>query len=167
MSLLLSAMIAAGPVGQSLPDVTLVTLDGDTLELKALKGNILLIDFWATWCPPCRAEMPFFNELYEKYKDQGVMIIGINMDEPEPPVRRFLQKLGIAYPVARGTSRKEGRAFGGILGLPTTIVVDAKGVIRARAVGFHPREYFEGWIQKLLKERENTPGSKATEPHSP
>ncbi len=158
MNVLLYAVLSvSGPTGRPVPDLTLITLQGDTLQLGALRGNILLIDFWATWCPPCRAEMPFFNDLYQKYRDQGVLVIGINIDERESTVRRFIEKLGITYPVVMGTSRREGRAFGGIVGLPTTFVVDAEGRIRARAVGFHPREYFEGWIRKLLEERDASP----------
>ncbi len=159
MNWLLWSLVAAGPAGRSVPDLTLITLKGDTLHLADLRGHVVIVDFWATWCPPCRAEMPFFNELYKTYRDSGVVILGINLDEPRDKVERFLKKLGIEYPVALGRSHREGQAFGGILGLPTTFVVDPDGTIRARAVGYHPREYFEGWIKKLLRERSSGEGS--------
>ena len=159
MSWIFLGLVAAGPIGQPVPDLTLVTLQGDTLRFADLRGHVLIVDFWATWCPPCRAEMPFFNELHKTYRDSGVVVLGINLDEPRSKVEKFLEKLGVEYPVVLGRTSREARAFGGILGLPTTFVVDARGIIRARAVGYHPREYFEGWIQKLLRERDSGGGS--------
>jgi len=159
MTGMLLVLVAADPIGQSVPELTLLTVKGDTVRLGDLKGKVVIVDFWATWCPPCRAEMPFFNELYKTYRDSNVVVLGVNLDEPRDRVVAFLGKLGIEYPVALGRSDREGKAFGGILGLPTTFVVDAQGIIRARAVGYHPREYFEGWIKKLLREQNPRGGS--------
>ncbi len=150
----LQPLRAAGKIGEPLPSPFKVqTLKGKTIDLSQTGARVLIVDLWATWCPPCRAEVPNFVDLYKKYKKQGLLIVGIDVDEPVSRVKGFVQRYKVNYPIVLG-GRRELSMVGGVNGLPTTLIIDARGVIRAKAVGFHPREYFEQWILRLLQEAE-------------
>lgn len=149
----------AGPVAQepgqagaqrAAPDFQLKTLDGQVLQLSSLKGKVVLLDFWATWCPPCRAEIPHFNALYAAYKERGLEIVGVSLDEGgDGPVRAFVQQNGMAYAVGMGDSRLT-QAYGGIQGIPTTFLIDREGKIARKYVGYQDKEVFEKEIRRLL-----------------
>ena len=134
------------------PDFEVTALDGSVLQLSALKGKVVLVDFWATWCPPCVAEVPHFNELYTNYKDQGFEIVGLSTDEGgDGVVRSFVKSHGVRYPVAM--AREEiARSYGGIHGLPTTFLIDKKGDVVKRYLGYRDKKEFEKEIRKLLSE---------------
>ncbi len=132
------------------PDFTLEKLGGGKVSLSDYRGKILIIDFWATWCPPCRMEMPEFVELYRDYADKGVEIIGISIDQnPQAVLPAFVEKYKINFPILL-TDRKVDRAYGGISGIPTTFVVDREGKVYKQYVGMRPREVFEEAIKALL-----------------
>ncbi len=132
------------------PDFQLKTLDGQMLQLSALKGKVVLLDFWATWCPPCKAEIPHFKELYTGYKDRGLEIIGASLDEGgEGPVKAFVQQNGVTYPVGLADSRL-AQAYGGIQGIPTTFLIDREGKIAKKYIGYQDKEVFEKEIRRLL-----------------
>ena len=134
------------------PDFQVTTLDGRSLQLSSLKGKVVMVDFWATWCPPCLEELPHFKELYGQYKDKGFEMIGISLDEEGPgPVASFLREHDISYPVAMGGDRLL-QNFGGILGLPTTFLLDKNGRIVFRHIGYQEKQVFEKEIQQLLAE---------------
>ncbi len=134
------------------PDFQLTDLKGNPLVLSSLQGKVVLLDFWATWCPPCREEMPHFKELYAAYRGQGLEIVGVALDQGgEEVVRPFAQKNGVLYPIAIGNSRLT-QAYGGIRGIPTTFLIDKKGRIAAKFVGYRPKEIFESQIKALLAE---------------
>jgi cytochrome c biogenesis protein CcmG/thiol:disulfide interchange protein DsbE len=107
-----------------------------------------VLDFWATWCPPCRAEIPDFIDLQNEYGSQGVQIVGIALDEPEK-VLAFARQNGMNYPVLLG-SDEVSMKYGGIEGIPTTFIIDRDGKIVNRFEGFRPREVFETEIKKVL-----------------
>jgi len=133
-------------------DFTVKTLDGNSLRLSSLKGKVVLLDFWATWCPPCRAEVPHFKKLYDQYKGKGLEIIGLALDEEgEAAVRPFAQQNGIHYPLAIG-SQDLAQSYGGIFGIPTTFLIDKQGKIAQKYVGYHEKAEFEKEIQALLAE---------------
>ncbi len=135
------------------PDFELPDVNGKKVRLSDFKGKIIILDFWATWCPPCRAEIPGFVELYKKYKDKGVEIIGISLDEGGvKDVVPFMKEFGINYHVLIG-NYKVTQDYGGIRGIPTTFVIDRKGNIRAKYVGYRPKEVFERDIITLLNEK--------------
>ncbi|MFQ5867738.1 MAG: TlpA disulfide reductase family protein [bacterium] len=133
------------------PDFTLSKLDGNSLTLSDFKGKVIILNFWATWCPPCRMEIPDFVELYEKYKDEGLLIIGVNLDGGDSrSVKQFLEKYKINYPIVLGNV-KVTEDYGGIRAIPTTFVIDRNGNIREKYVGYRPRATFEDQAKKLLE----------------
>lgn len=140
--------------GQQLPvpQVTLTGLNGEKLDLSGYKGNVVLVDFWATWCDPCRAEIPHFIELQNKYRDQGFRVVGISMDDSSGPVREFYQQFKMNYPVAMGSAKLAER-FGGVLGLPVSFLIGRDGRIYARHVGETEASVFESEIKQLLLKR--------------
>jgi peroxiredoxin len=130
------------------PAFTLVDLTGKNVSLSDFKGKVVVLDFWATWCPPCRREIPDFISLQKQYASQGVQIIGIALDEPEK-VQAFARDNGMNYPVLLGNDAITAK-YGGIEGIPTTFIIDKTGRIVNKFEGFRPRETFEAEIKKLL-----------------
>ena len=133
------------------PDFILPLLDGGQLRLSSLRGKVVLLDFWATWCVPCREETPHFVELQKKYGDRGLQIIGVSMDDSPDPVHPFYQQFHINYPVVMGTA-EVGSAYGGVLGLPIAFLIDRDGLIYAKHMGATDPQVFEKDITALLGE---------------
>lgn len=134
------------------PDFELTDLAGNSISRSGLKGKVVLLDFWATWCPPCRAEVPHFKELHDEYADQGLEIVGVSVDEGgEAVVRPFVEANGIEYATAMSNDEIV-RAFGGIRGIPTTFMIDKEGRISRKYVGYQDKAVFEEEIRKLLAE---------------
>ncbi len=130
------------------PDFTLPGIGKTTVRLSDYKGKVIILDFWATWCPPCRAEIPGFIKLQEKYGDR-LQIIGVSVDQNGPAaVEPFARKYGINYPIAYADGRVV-QAYGGITGIPTTFVIDPDFKIRRKYVGYQSLEVFERDIQAL------------------
>ena len=136
---------------QLAPDFALPDLSGNTVTLSSHRGKVVLLDFWATWCEPCREETPHFVDLQNRYGPQGLQILGVSMDDSPEPVRDFAHKFQINYPVVMGNA-KTGQLYGGILGLPVAYLIDRKGRIRSRHIGATNPEVFEKEIPGLLKE---------------
>lgn len=132
------------------PEFSLTDLSGQTLRLSNFKGKVVLLDFWATWCGPCRMEIPGFVELQNKYRDQGFQVIGVSMDDGPEPVRDFYKEFKMNYPVAMGND-KLGEIYGGVLGLPTSFVIGRDGRIYAKHVGASDVSVFEEEIKTLLQ----------------
>ena len=130
------------------PDFTLPKLKGGNLTLSSLKGKVIILDFWAVRCPPCRKEIPAFVELYKKYKDKGLEIIGICLDS-EATVKPFAEKMEMNYPLVFG-NQKLDQQYGGIRYIPTTFIIDKQGNITKKHIGYVSRETFEKEIKELL-----------------
>jgi len=138
--------------GFTAPDFALETLDGQTLTLSDLRGQLVLVNFWATWCPSCRAEMPAIQQVYEQYRDQGFMVLAVNMQESNTQVTAFAGQSGLAFPILMDTS---GRVFDlyRVNALPSTFFVDGAGVIREVIVGGPmARAFVESRVTSLLAE---------------
>jgi peroxiredoxin len=131
------------------PDFSLMDLSGTRVSLSEYRGKVVLLDFWATWCDPCKTEIPHFTEMQSRYGPQGLQVIGVSMDDDEKPVRDFQQQFKMNYPVAMGNADLAGQ-YGGILGLPITFVIDRQGRIAARHIGATDASVFEAEIRNLL-----------------
>ena len=129
------------------PDFTLRDLRGNQVSLSDFRGQPVILNFWATWCMPCRAEIPYLEALHRKYKDQGAVIIGANTETNYMKVKQFAQPR-ISYTVLLdGSTQSEPYD---IKGIPCTYYIDRKGIVRHRSVGFAPGD--EGVIEKKIKE---------------
>jgi cytochrome c biogenesis protein CcmG/thiol:disulfide interchange protein DsbE len=138
---------------QTAPDFALTSTDGKTVKLSDYKGKVVIIDFWATWCPPCRRGVPDLISLKKEYKDKGLEIIGISLDKisrgTEGNVVPFIKEYGINYPIVHGTMEVT-QQYGGIRSIPTSFVIDRGGKIVANYVGLVPKENFEKDVIKVL-----------------
>lgn len=120
--------------GRQAPDFTLPTLDEQTISLSDLRGQRVLINFWATWCGPCRIEMPVIERIYERYRDQGFVVLAVNVEEPEDRVRPFVAELGLTFPILLDENGDVVRQYG-IVGLPTSVFVNRDGLIFQQHLG--------------------------------
>jgi thiol-disulfide isomerase/thioredoxin len=144
--------------GDSVPGFTLMNLQGERVSFSNLEGRAVVLNFWATWCPPCRREMPLLDSVQQKYGSRGLTIVGIDLDEPAAVVRAYVESIGVSYPIwvdapanAPGvdTTRALYNRFGGI-GLPTTFFIDRNGVIRQRQIGELNRAFLQNGIEAIL-----------------
>ncbi len=136
------------------PDFSLDTLQGEQIKLSDLRGKIVVVNFWATWCLPCRAETPALEKTYEQYKDSGVVILGVNLTDQDSlrDVESFVQEFELTYPIPLDRDGGVGFLYQ-IQGLPTTFFINREGIIRTVVVGGPMSETFiRSKIEALLRE---------------
>lgn len=133
------------------PDFSLSPLNGKALRLSDFRGKVVLVDFWASWCVPCRDETPHFVELQNRYGDRGFEMIGVSMDDDVQPAKKFYDEFHINYPVVMGNA-KIGEAYGGVLGVPIAFLIDREGRIAAKHTGATDAVVFEREVNLLLRE---------------
>lgn len=133
-------------------DFTLIDLDGTERTLSQQKGNVVLVDFWATWCPPCVEEIPHLKDFYEKYQDQGLILWGVSLDNKKEKIIEFVQKHDINYTILIGNQTVANQY--NVQGIPTTILYDKENRIARKHVGFASgmEEQLEEEIRELLNE---------------
>ena len=138
--------------GKPAPDFTLESLEGKNIQLSGYKGQAVLLNFWATWCGPCKIEMPWFVELQKEYGPQGLQIVGVAMDDAsKEDIAKFVKEMGVNYPILIG-KEDVGNQYGGVNVLPTTFFIDRDGKIVAREFGLQSRSLFVDNIKKSLSQ---------------
>jgi peroxiredoxin len=138
------------------PDFSLESLDGKTVRLSDLRGKAVLLNFWATWCGPCKIEMPWFVELQNQYASQGFQIIGVAMDEAsKEDIGKFAKDMGVNYPILIG-KEAVGEQYGGVPALPETFVIGRDGKIVDKILGLRGKAEIEDSIRKALNTRPAT-----------
>lgn len=115
-------------------DVLLTDLDGKQFRISDYRGRVVLVNFWAAWCAPCAQEIPQFVAMQNKYRDQGLQVVGVSVEDMESELRAFCAKNHVNYPVVRG-DQTVADSFGGVLGLPTTVLIDKDGAIYKKYPG--------------------------------
>lgn len=148
----LAAAAGVASANAAVPRFTLTTPDGTPVTSESLAGKVVLLNFWATWCPPCRVEMPGFQRVYDRFRGDGFVVLGVAMDAGGTEgVRHFLAERGITYPVAMATPAAV-RDFGGVRLLPTSYLIDRDGRIRNEVSGLFTSVALEQAIGRLLRE---------------
>jgi peroxiredoxin len=135
-------------VGEAMPELTF-ELDGKPVKLSDYRGKMVVLNFWATWCSPCRVEMPDFEALSRSRPD--VVFIGINQQENEPPVRKFAAELGVSFPLLLDRTGDIAASFGVLNNLPTTFFVDAGGVVQKSQIGALTRSQMTKYLDELAQ----------------
>ena len=139
--------------GQPAPDFELQSLDDKTIHLHDFRGKAVLLNFWATWCEPCKIEMPWFEELQKQYGPQGLQVVGIAMDDAsKEDIAKFTHDMGVTYTVLLG-KESVGDAYGGIPFLPATFYIDREGKVVDKVMGLKGRAEIESNIKKTLTQR--------------
>lgn len=155
-------VVACGRPGSAVPqginqgnrarDFTLTSLDGSDVSLSDYRGNVVLVNLWATWCGPCRAEIPDLEAAYRAHEDEGFVVLGINVEEPRQAVEPFVDEMDMTYPVLLDEGGQVLKEYRG-LGLPMSLLVDREGVIQVRHIGFLTEKQLESYLAKHLREQ--------------
>ena len=139
-------------IGNLAPDFELPALDGKNLKLSDLRGKAVLLNFWATYCGPCKIEMPWFVELQKEYGPQGFQIVGVAMDDASlEDIAKFAKEMGVNYPILLG-KESVGQSYGGVSVLPTTFFLDRDGKLIAREFGLQSRSVFVDHIKRAMSQ---------------
>ena len=154
--LILAFLLSAGTLSaersllnQPAPQFSRPDLQGSRIDLAQFRGKVVLLNFWATWCAPCRLEMPQFVQWQQQLGPQGLQILGVSIDDTEAPVRPFAAKMRLDYPVVMGTANLGG-LYGGVYGVPVTFLIDRHGIVRARFNGGSDTTPIHAEMLKLL-----------------
>ncbi|HUG41831.1 MAG TPA: TlpA disulfide reductase family protein [Longimicrobiales bacterium] len=146
------AALGVGDAGPPAADIRVTTLEGESIRLSDLRGQVVLVNFWATWCAPCRVEMPGFEKVYEKYRDRGFSIVALSTDRGETgAVADWVGERGLTFPIGMA-SAEAVRAFGGARTLPTSFLIDRQGRIRHTVRGLFARPALDQAVARLLSE---------------
>jgi len=144
-------LLAAGCAtaeGEKAADFALPSIDGTTVKLSDYRGKIVILNFWASWCPPCRKELPDFAAFHRENREKGVAVVGIAVDEAVPAIKKLVAESGVGYPVVLG-DRKLQADYGGIRAVPTTFVIDKAGTIVKKHLGMMSKADLEAAVKAI------------------
>ncbi len=132
-------------------DFTMKDVEGKDVSLQSYKGKVILLDFWATWCGPCKVEIPHFIEFQQKYGPKGLQVVGVSVDDPVDKLAPYVKEMGMNYPVLQGLGHDAVQdAYGPILGIPVSVMISRDGKICATHTGLTGKDVFEKEIESLL-----------------
>ena len=153
LSLMLTPMAYSQAAATKAPNFSLKTVDNKTIKLSSYKDQVVYLDFWASWCEPCRKSFPWMQKLHNQYRKQGLRVITINLDKDKKETLRFLREFRIGFPVALDPEGKVATRYG-VKAMPSSYLIDRKGRIRDVHLGFLEKDQksIENKIKKLLKE---------------
>ena len=143
-------LTAAPVVGYPAPDFTLTDLDGNAVRLSDFRGKVVFLNFWATWCPPCRAEMPEMEELHQEYQDKDVVIIGVDLGEFRSSVKSFVEENGYSWTFVIDSTGEVARDYM-VTGIPSSFSIDEDGIIRALQVGAMSKAVMEARLAEAMQ----------------
>ena len=145
-----TALVEGTQAGDRAPDFQLQNLDGQTVSLGNLQGKPVLINFWATWCSPCRSEMPYIQEIYEEWADKGLVVLAINIGENSAKAEEFMQNYNLSFTVLLDTKQDVAQRYN-ISGIPTTFFIDKDGIIQDKVIGaFQNKTQIETRLSKIM-----------------
>jgi len=150
---LLALPVMAGMTNGSAPDFTLKSASGENLKLSEYRGEVVLINFWASWCGPCRQEMPLLDELHQRYKSLGFTVLGVNVEEDSSQARKLLQDLPVSFPVLFDDQSRVSRQYD-VVAMPSTVLVDRNGQLRYLHQGYKPglEDVYLEQVRELIRE---------------
>jgi len=148
-----TSLASSGLEGRSAPDFALKSSTGENLRLSEYRGEVVMVNFWATWCGPCRQEMPLLDELYQRYERVGFNLLGVNIDDDSRKAMKMIEELGVNFPVLFD-SRKEVSKLYEVEAMPVTVLIDREGNVRYVHHGYKPgyEEKYLDQIRSLLRE---------------
>ena len=132
-------------------DFTMKDVEGRDVSLESFKGKVVILDFWATWCGPCKVEIPHFIEFQDKYGPKGLQIVGVSVDDPVDKLVPYVKEMGMNYPVLQGLGHDDVQdAYGPIMGIPVSVMISREGKVCATHTGLTGKDVFEREIESLL-----------------
>ncbi|MDH4054239.1 MAG: TlpA family protein disulfide reductase [Gammaproteobacteria bacterium] len=148
-----TSLASSGLEGRSAPDFALKSSTGENLRLSEYRGEVVMVNFWATWCGPCRQEMPLLDELYQRYERVGFNLLGVNIDDDSRKAMKMIEELGVNFPVLFD-SRKEVSKLYEVEAMPVTVLIDREGNVRYVHHGYKPgyEEKYLDQVRSLLRE---------------
>ncbi|HHM04367.1 MAG TPA: TlpA family protein disulfide reductase [Gammaproteobacteria bacterium] len=151
--LCLVAPLAAQSLEGPAPDFTLKSAGGENLKLSEFYGDVVMVNFWASWCGPCRQEMPLLDDLYQRYHELGFTILGVNVEEDPAQARRLLKEIPVSFPILFDSEQKVSAAYD-VIAMPSTVLIDRDGQLRYLHKGYLPgfEDTYEEQIKALLLE---------------
>ena len=152
-AVVVAASAFAADTGGPAPAFTLATLEGQPGALSQYKGQVVMVNFWATWCGPCQQEMPLLDQMYKKYKPAGFTLIGVNVDKEAPPVKELLARKPVSFPVLLDPANQVSKAYH-VDEMPSSVIIDRKGDIRYIHRGYRPGDEneYQDRIRQLIRE---------------
>ena len=152
-ALLLGSPLHAGEVSGKAPDFTLKSNSGKNIKLSEYRGEVVLLNFWASWCGPCRQEMPLLEQLHERYSSYGFTVMGVNVEEDSSKAKKMLRDVPVTFPILFDTENKASKQYK-VSAMPSTVMIDRDGNMRYLHKGYKSgdEQEYAKWIKKLIRE---------------